>query len=191
MPEDVLLTARFQDALVFATARHAGQVRKGTDIPYTAHLLGTCSLVLEAGGDEDQAIAGLLHDLIEDSKGTIDEVRDRFGDRVARIVDDCSDSDGSEPRLPWPRRKERYLAELAGHGEDSLLVSNADKLHNLRAIVADYRRLGEELWARFNPDSDPLWYYSELCRLFSMRAAPLAEELEVALEKLRLLRTGG
>ena len=190
------LTDRFDRAMVFARQRHNGQVRKGTDIPYVAHLLSTAALVLEAGGDEAQAIAGLLHDTLEDRDHTgvtYQVLVDRFGDRVAKIVRDCSDAEpepGAEMEA-WRPRKVRYIAELRHHSPDSLLVSNADKLHNARAILADYRIHGDALWSRFDPKSDQLWYYRSLVGVFREVDSPLAAELDrVVTEIEELVRKG-
>jgi GTP pyrophosphokinase len=183
------LTARFDEAFNFARKRYNDQVRKGTDIPYLAHLMSTAALVLEAGGDEDQAIASLLHDTLEDrqhTKVTYEELLKQFGERVANIVRDCSDSEpepGAEKEA-WRPRKECYIADLRNHSPDSLLVSNADKLHNARAILADYRIHGEKLWSRFDPDSDQLWYYRSLVGVFREVDSPLAAELDRVVTEL-------
>jgi (p)ppGpp synthase/HD superfamily hydrolase len=187
-----MLTDRFDDALVFARQRHNTQIRKGSGVPYVSHLLGVSSLVLEAGGDEDQAIAGLLHDTLEDfdhTGVTFHEVAERFGERVARIVRDCSDAEpgSGEDKAPWRQRKETYIASLAGHADDSLLVSNADKLHNARSLLTDYLRVGPDLWSRFNPDADQLWYYRSLVEIFNTRRSPLAGELERTVSELASL----
>ena len=126
-----VLGERFDDALAFARDRHSTQYRKSTEIPYLAHLMSTAALVLEGGGDGDQAIAGLLHDSLEDwkyTKVTYQQLVDRFGERVASIVRDCSDSEGGEgvEKEEWRPRKEKYLARLQHHSPDSVLVSNAD-----------------------------------------------------------------
>jgi (p)ppGpp synthase/HD superfamily hydrolase len=129
----------------------ATQLRKGTSIPYLSHLMAVSALVLEHGGDEEQAIAGLLHDAAEDQGGetTLREIERRYGNDVARIVADCTDA-WTEPRPPWRQRKEAYLAKLPTKPARSLLVSLADKAHNASAILRDYRVLGERLWERFN-----------------------------------------
>ena len=181
------LTDRFVKALAFATERHGEQRRKGTEVPYVSHLLGTCALVLEAGGDEDEAIAGLLHDTLEDQVATFDEVADAFGERVAGIVRECSDSE-EDPKPSWKERKAAYLEALPHHSPSAILVSNADKLHNLRTIVADYRQIGERLWERFNPESEPVRYYSALAGVFSYLDSPLADELLATLGELKRLR---
>lgn len=183
------LTERFDRALVYARQRHNGQHRKSTEIPYLAHLMSTAALVLEADGDEDQAIAGLLHDSLEDreyTNTTYEELVDLFGKRVADIVRDCSDAEPEEggEKEDWRPRKEKYLASLEHHSPDSILVSNADKLHNARAVLADYRIHGEELWKRFNPDSDQLWYYRSLADTYLRLGSPLAEELDRVVTEL-------
>lgn len=167
------LTDRFDDALVYASEAHRTQVRKGADIPYIAHLLGVAALALEAGADEDVAIAALLHDAVEDQGGAIRlaDIKSRFGDRVARMVSDCSDSD-VEPKPPWRERKEAYLAGLEAKAPDSLLVSLADKTHNAGAILADLRAHGEGVWDRFTGGKEgTLWYYDALAQAFQ-RAVP-------------------
>jgi (p)ppGpp synthase/HD superfamily hydrolase len=185
--DKALLTRHFDDALVYASLVHGGQRRKGTDIPYIAHLLGVVSLVLEDGGDETEAIAALLHDAGGDQGGAprVGDIRGRFGDRVANIVAACSDSDAVDPREkpPWRERKEKYLAHLRSCPPDVLRVSAADKLHNARAILTDYRRHGDALWKRFNAEgADQLWYYRSLVNTFrQMRPGPLTDELAVSL----------
>ncbi len=162
----MLYSDRLLVALRTAAELHAGQRRKGTDIPYLAHLLGTCAIALEYGADEDEAIAALLHDAIEDV-GPTETTRARvatFGERVLAIVEACTDAD-IHPKPPWRERKVRYLAHLATADRSTLLVSAADKLHNARAIVADLRRVGPAVWQRFNPDAGrdgSLWYYRSL-----------------------------
>jgi (p)ppGpp synthase/HD superfamily hydrolase len=174
-----MLSATFEDALTFAVRRHAGQLRKGTNIPYATHLLAVCSVVLEHGGDEEEAIAALLHDAVEDQKATLDEIRDRFGARVAEIVAGCSDTD-VVPKPPWRERKEAYIAHLASASPSTRLVSAADKLHNARSILFDYRLHGEALWDRFSASRDEtLWYYRSV--VDALRAAgstPLVDELD-------------
>ena len=132
------LTQRFQSALAYAAKLHRDQRRKGSDIAYTSHLLGVASIALEIGGDEDQAIAALLHDAVEDQGGLprLAEIRQLYGDCVADIVWDCTDAD-TEPKPPWRARKEAYIASLSHKPADSLLVSLADKTHNARAILDD------------------------------------------------------
>ncbi len=163
-----MLTDRFDDALAFAARLHRAQTRKGTAIPYVSHLLAVCSLVLENGGDEDAAIGALLHDAAEDQGGraTLDVIRARYGEAVATIVADCTDAWG-EPKPPWRERKEAYIAALPGKADASLLVSLADKTHNISAIASDYRVLGEALWPRFTGKREgTLWYYRSLADVF-------------------------
>jgi len=147
----VKLGPRFLRAFEFAAEKHAGQTRKASTIPYIAHLMGVASLVLEAGGEEDLAIAALLHDVVEDCGGApmLKEVRRRFGKRVAKIVDECTDAD-TYPKPPWRERKEKYLRRLRKADADTRLASAADKLNNLRSILSDYRASGESIWTRFN-----------------------------------------
>ena len=160
---------RFLDALRVAADLHRGQDRKGTGIPYVSHLLGTCSIAYEYGADEEQAIAALLHDAIEDVE-PVERARAAvavFGDEVLRIVEACTDAD-THPKPPWRARKEAYLDRLAREDGRVLLVSASDKLHNARAIVGDLRRHGPALWERFNKDSDQLWYYRALVSTFRL-----------------------
>jgi (p)ppGpp synthase/HD superfamily hydrolase len=161
------LTPRFEAALADATRMHRNQVRKGTDIPYISHLLSVAGIALELGADEDQAIAALLHDAVEDCGGPpiLAEIRERFGDRVAGIVAACSDAAPlpGEEKAPWQARKETYLAAMAHKDRDTLLVSLADKTHNARSIVDDLNTHGAVVWDRFNATREQsLWYYREL-----------------------------
>jgi (p)ppGpp synthase/HD superfamily hydrolase len=181
------LGPRFERALVFTAQKHAGQHRKGTTVPYVAHLLGVASLVLEAGGDEDLAIAALLHDVVEDCGGApmLREIRRRFGKRVADVVDGCTDTD-LDPKPPWLQRKKDYIAHLRTADADTRLVSAADKLHNVRSIVAAYREIGDRVWERFHGKRDgTLWYYRALLDEFQRRkSSPLIRELERAVIEL-------
>jgi (p)ppGpp synthase/HD superfamily hydrolase len=181
------LGARFERALVFATQKHAGQHRKGSTVPYVAHLLGVASLVLEAGGDEDLAIAGLLHDVVEDCGGApmLKEIRRRFGKRVAHVVDGCTDSD-VESKPPWLERKKAYIAHLRTADPDTRLVSAADKLYNVRSIVGAHREVGEKVWERFRGKRDgTLWYYRALLDEFKRKKATLLiRDLERAVIEL-------
>jgi len=152
---------KFDDALLCASGLHRDQLRKGTNVPYITHLRAVASLVGENGGTEDEIIAALLHDAPEDQGGeaTLGDIRARFGDEVAEIVDGCTDT-YENPKPPWRERKERYLAHLADAPDSVRLVSSADKLHNARTVLSDYRLLGEGLWTRFNGKKEgTLWYY--------------------------------
>ncbi len=185
-----LLAARFEEALQYAVRLHARQLRKGTRVPYAAHLLAVAALVLEDGGSEDEAIAALLHDAVEDQGGdaTRQELRRRFGDNVARIVDGCTDAEVI-PKPPWLERKKRYLAHLPEAPPDVLRVSAADKLHNARALLADLRRQGHDVWAKFNGGREgTLWYYRRLIEAYRL-AGPslLAEELARVVAELERL----
>jgi (p)ppGpp synthase/HD superfamily hydrolase len=184
------LSSRFEEALVFATRLHAGQRRKGTAIPYISHLLGVTSLVLENGGDEDEAIAALLHDAIEDQGGaaTREEIRRRFGDTVVAIVDGCTDAEVM-PKPPWRGRKEAYIAHIRQASPSVRLVSAADKLHNARTILADYRVLGDRLWQRFTGGKEgTLWYYRSVVEaLREVGPVPLVEELDRVVKEIERL----
>jgi len=152
------LTPAFEDALVYAARLHAGQARKGSDTPYISHLMSVAALVLEYGGSQDQAIAGLLHDAIEDqSHGEPQrlrgEIRRRFGEEALAIVEGCTDTD-EDPKPEWIVRKRRYIARLSHEDSSVALVAVADKLHNARTMFADYRAIGDELWCRFNAPRD-------------------------------------
>ncbi len=165
----MLLTERFDDAFRYAHRLHRAQTRKGTPIPYISHLMTVAALVVEHGGNEDQAIAGLLHDAAEDQGGvqTLAEIRTIFGDTVAEIVSDCTDT-WKEPKPPWRERKEVYLATLPSKPVQSLLVSLADKTHNAEAILFDFRDLGDPLWDRFTGGAEGTrWYYNELVDVLS------------------------
>ena len=177
------------DAAALAFRIHADQLRKGTTTPYVSHLLAVAAIVLEHGGDEEQACAALLHDTIEDRGAAWEAViGERFGPRVAGIVRACTDAD-TLPKPPWRARKEAYLAHLEAGRPDALLVSAADKLHNARAIVSDLHTHGPSVFERFNAgQAGTLWYYGALAELFGRRLpGPLARELTDAVAQMRHL----
>src|SRR5690606_12978048 len=160
------LTERFDDALRFAHDIHRNQSRKGSGAPYIGHLLGVTSIVLDDGGDEDEAIGALLHDAAEDYGGRsrLDDIRGRYGDTVARIVEDCTDS-WETPKRPWADRKREYVEHARTLPAPSLRVSAADKVHNAYAILRDLRNEGEQVWERFNAAADDvIAYYEDLVR---------------------------
>lgn len=162
------LGPRFDEALAYASELHRTQVRKGTEIPYVAHLLSVAAMVIEHGGKEDEAIAALLHDAIEDQGGEATRVviAQKFGEAVAEIVVGCTDS-FTDPKPPWEERKKAYLAALPTKPRAVRLVSTCDKLHNARAILNDYRNEGPYVWKRFTGGRDgTLWYYRELVKAF-------------------------
>jgi GTP pyrophosphokinase len=180
-----VLGEKFENALGYAAEVHGSQSRKGTDVPYISHLLAVAALVIEDGGSEDEAIAALLHDTVEDQGGRerLDDIRRRFGDVVADIVAGCSDADET-PKAGWRVRKERYLARLRDEKCPGVFrVSVADKVHNLRSIVHDYRVHREALWERFSTGARDamaqLWYYRSLCYAYKAagQEGPLFEEL--------------
>jgi len=192
MPKTTGLGPRFLRAFVFAAEKHKGQTRKASSIPYIAHLMGVASLVLEAGGDEDLAIAALLHDVVEDCGGApmLKEVRRRFGSRVAKVVDGCTDA-YTDPKPPWRERKESYIARLRNEDKETRLVSAADKLNNVRSIVSDYRAVGESIWSRFNGGREgTLWYYRTLRDEF-LKDRPNRITRDLALAVRELVRMAG
>ena len=182
-----VLTDRFDRALLYATYVHGGQMRKGTTIPYVAHLLAVAATVLEYGGSEDMAIAGLLHDAVEDQGGEprLADIRNRFGDRVANIVRSCSDSVVNtavgQKKEAWRVRKLDYIEHLKTVDRETLLIALSDKVHNARSILRDLRKpeVGTAVFSRFNrPREDTLWYYRELANAFQqLSPGQLAEEL--------------
>lgn len=176
-----MLSDRFLEAVRYAAEVHKGQTRKGTAIPYLSHLMGVASIVLGDGGNEDEAIAGLLHDAAEDQGGRerLDDIRTRFGDTVARIVEACTDS-WATPKEPWIDRKKKYVEHAKHLDAASLRVSAADKVHNAYAILRDLRAQGERVWERFSarPD-DIIWYYKSLVHSFrESGGGSLVEELD-------------
>ena len=192
MPESYtdqpLLTDDFDRALLLATSHHRRQLRKGgSDTPYVAHLLAVTSLVLEMGGSQTEAIGALLHDAVEDGGGPqmLEKIRRDFGGDVARIVQANSDTD-EDPKPPWPQRKRAYIAAIATKEPDELRVSLADKLHNARAILLDFRTVGDELWTRFNPKAgEPVRrYYRDLHDAFAARADDMGPKAKPTIEEL-------
>jgi len=185
----MVLSTRFEDALVYANVVHRNQRRKSTQIPYVSHLLGVASIVLEFGGDEDEAIAALLHDAPEDQGGEreLEQIRSRFGGRVAEIVSGCSDDMPEDPKhkLPWPERKAAYQKHIRSTADSSvLLVSAADKLHNARATLYDLRREGSSVWQRFKAGRDAsLWNYRCLADAYSLHSSD--ERLRAVVSELR------
>ena len=182
------LNEKFEQALVYATKLHQKQTRKGTEkIPYIAHLLGVTAIVLENGGGEVEAIAALLHDAVEDQGGmaTLEDIRNKFGEQVANIVEGCSDS-FTTPKPPWKERKERYLSHLPHVSKEIRLVSIADKIYNVKSIIDTYRKIGEETWKRFNGGREgTLWYYQSVTNIyFSMEQDFLANELKRIVHEL-------
>lgn len=189
------LSKRFEDALVFAAQLHATQERKDdrkevNKVPYIAHLLGTASIALEYGANEDEAIAALLHDAVEDQGGaaTREEIRRRFGDTVAAIVDGCSDTD-KVPKPPWRERKEAYITHLPQASPSVRLVSAADKLQNAWTILKDYRVVGDAVFDRFTGrKAGTLWYYRTLVEAFKKSdTTALVEELDRVVSELERL----
>ncbi len=188
-----LLTDRFRDAVALAEEVHGRQRRSGTEVPYLAHLLVVTGLVLEDGGDEDEAVAAMLHDSVEEGGGQpmLDRISQRFGPRVAAIVEACSDTVEEGDDEPWIERKRRYLEHLPEIEDDGALrVSLADKLNNARSVVRDYREEGDALWERFTEKTarEQLWYYERLLAFFQQeRPGPLTEDLARSVDELATL----
>ena len=185
------LSRQFEKALLYATRIHGGQLRKKTRIPYIAHILGVTAIAIEYGANETEAIAALLHDAVEDCGGAkrLRDIEQRFGKSVAEIVGGCTDTD-QVPKPPWLERKKAYVTHVRPASIPTKLVSAADKLHNVRAILMDYRQEGERLWTRFNGGKDgTLWYYRALVNAFgrSKRIRPLIEEMDRILTDLESL----
>jgi (p)ppGpp synthase/HD superfamily hydrolase len=187
------LTERFLAAVALAEEIHGRQRRIGTEIPYLAHLLVVCGLVLEDGGDEEEAVAAILHDSVEDGGGRplLERIARSFGARVATIIEGCTDNLDGDPDEPWIERKRRYLDHLPAVSDDAVLrVALADKVHNARSLVRDYREEGPHLWERFAHKTarEQLWYYDGLVEFFQdHRPGPLAEDLRRAVDELATL----
>lgn len=182
------LSGRFDDAFRYAHQVHSEQRRKGTNAPYIGHLMGVTSIVLDDGGNEDEAIAALLHDAAEDHGGRerLEDIRARFGDSVARIVEDCTDS-WDTPKAPWAERKHAYVHHARTLPRSSLRVSAADKVHNAYAILRDLRNSGEAVWERFSAAPDNVMsYYERLVRAFrEAGGGPLVDELDRIVRGIR------
>jgi (p)ppGpp synthase/HD superfamily hydrolase len=181
------LSSRFSDALCYVAALHGGQVRKVSGEPYISHLLAVAAIVMEYGGSEDEAIAALLHDAVEDQGGaaTLEEIRRRFGDAITAIVEGCSDT-AESPKPPWQQRKDAHIAHLRTASASIRLVVAADRLHNVRSLVREYRRRGEELWKKFHGGRDgTLWYCRALAEVLRQpEPTPIVDELDRAVEEL-------
>lgn len=186
-----MISSRLSSALALAVQAHDGQVRKGTAIPYIAHPMGVASIALDFGATENQAIAALLHDVLEDGGphyGPLIEAQ--FGAEVLALVQACTDGvpDASGVKADWGERKRAYLAHLAQAPAEVLLVSGADKLHNARAIVSDLITIGPEVFKRFKAGRDgTLWYYRALADVFTQRRAPVAVSLEAEVRQMERL----
>ncbi len=177
-----ILGDRFETALIMAHRLHRSQERKGSPVPYISHLMSVAALVLEEGGTEDEAIAALLHDAIEDQggAGTRDLLRVTFGDRVCAIIDGCTESQ-VQPKPAWRERKERHLAQLVNASPSVVRVTIADKLHNIRSLLADHERMGDRIWGRFGGGKvGTVWYYREMVnQLRSSAGSILADSVSL------------
>lgn len=160
---------KYLEAYVYSFELHKKQTRKGSNIPYFTHLSSVSNLIIENNGTTTQAIAGLLHDAVEDQGGikTLKEIRTKFGSKVATIVKECSDS-VVEPKPPWSERKKKYISDIKKKTQSSMFVSLCDKLHNGTCIVNDHKRVGKKLWKRFSASpKDVAWYYESLYKEFN------------------------
>ena len=188
------LSRQFEKALTYATRVHGGKLRKKTRIPYIAHIIGVAAIAMEYGANETEAVGALLHDAVEDCGGAkrLRDIERKFGKDVAKIVEGCTDTDQT-PKPPWLERKKAYVAHVHRAPMPTKLVSASDKLHNVRAILMDYRQEGEKLWSRFNRRKQgALWYYRALVNAFSgKRIQPLVQELDRTLAELELLSNNG
>lgn len=193
-PRKPIFSERFSKAFAYAARVHSRQTRKGTNKPYIGHLMSVASIVIAYGGDEEMAIAALLHDAVEDAGGLtrLRDIHKKFGKRVGRIVDGCTDSYG-EPKPPWLERKKKYIARVPGEAQDTRLVSAADKLSNVRDILEDVRADGDEAFKRFSGKKDgTLCYYRTLVRVFRDAGTnPLVEELDRVVTQLEKLADPG
>ncbi|MFN6540318.1 MAG: HD domain-containing protein [Nostoc sp. EkiNYC01] len=184
----VKLTEKFESALVYATRLHANQTRKISGVPYISHLLSVAALVIEAGGSEEEAIAALLHDSIEDQGGKVtrEDIRQRFGEIVIAIIDGCTESD-TPPKPPWLERKHRYLENLRHASPSVRLVSLADKLHNARSLLADWQQRGDAIWVEFNNSKEKtLWFYQSLIEVYHQTGNDwMTQELERIVNELQ------
>lgn len=186
-----MLTERLAKALALAIEAHNGQKRKGTDIPYISHPMAVAAIALEFGADEEQAMAALLHDAVEDGGAPFaHRIRTEFGDRVADIVEGCTDGvpDATGQKEDWKPRKTHYLDHLQHASADVLLVSGADKLHNARAIVSDLQRIGTAVFDRFSASqADTLWYYDELAKIHIKKDTSVSQALSQTVGRMKKL----
>ena len=172
----IVLSDRFFTAVAYATTMHREQVRKSTDIPYICHPLGVASLLIEAGASENQIIAGLLHDIAEDCGGEprLVDIEKMFGSEVSKIVRGCSDSltEREDQKESWITRKAAHISHLAEADHDVLMVTAADKVHNARAIATDLQTVGDEVWKRFNRETNRemiIDYYAQIYGILVIR----------------------
>ena len=188
-----MLSEKYMKAFEYAFIKHKDQTRKGSSTPYISHLMAVSGLVIEHGGDEDEAIAALLHDVVEDQGGekALEEIRRLFGDRVAEIVDHCTDA-YTNPKPPWEPRKARYIEDMRTADPSVLLVSLSDKLHNARCTLLDLQHTSsfEDFWKRFSaPPEKQIWYYKSLLEIYDacQYHRPLVNELRRVVETLEEL----
>ena len=183
------LTNQFSQALQLAHRLHQNQTRKSGKVPYVSHLMGVSAIVLRYGGTEEEAIAALLHDAVEDQGGqkTLEMIRNQFGDTIAHIVDGCSDSN-TTPKPPWKERKLNYIAHLRTTDENTLIVAASDKLYNAEDCIRTYAEIGEGLWDMFTPPrEDTKWYYHSLAEVFETRKKEFPRLMPLINETIRII----
>jgi guanosine-3',5'-bis(diphosphate) 3'-pyrophosphohydrolase len=195
-PRSELMTAALERALRWASVCHRGQVRKGGDVPYVQHAVAVAMILDRAGFDEDVVVAGLLHDVVEDTEATLDQVRDQFGEAVAAIVAGCSETktDRDGKKRPWIDRKREHITALEGAPVATRAVLLADKLHNLLSIASDLRD-GRPVWSIFNAGRpDVLWYHRTIVDRFGAgdpRLERLAADCRRLLAEIEAFEPGG
>ena len=182
----------YKKAYDFAFKLHSKQVRKGNNIPYFTHLSAVSNLIIENGGSTTEAIGGLLHDAVEDQGGlkVLKIIKDKFGKKVATIVDECSDA-VTNPKPPWKERKIKYINSIKNKSQSGILVSLCDKIHNANCIISDCRKIGDKLWQRFSaPKKEVFWYYDSLCKEFKKHLknhSSLVLESELKIQEMKKL----
>lgn len=185
--DSLKLTERFESALIYATRLHANQTRKISGVPYISHLLSVTALVLEAGGTEEEAIAALLHDAVEDQGGKPirEDIHQLFGETVLAIIDGCTEWD-TPPKPPWQERKLQYLEKLHYALPSVRLVSLADKLHNSRSLLADCQQYGDVIWTNFSAGREKtLWFYQSLVQVYQQTGSDwMTQEIERVVNQL-------
>lgn len=185
-----MLSPKFEKALSFATQLHATQYRKGSKAPFITHLLSVCAIILEDGGTEDEAIAGLLHDAVEDQGGlkTLEAIKNTFGERIAQIVLECSETHLS-PKPPWKERKVQSLAKMKQISDSAIRVVLADKVHNSQSLIREHQKYGTIIWNNFKAGREgTVWYFNQVCAVLNERTnSELIHELKLAVNRIEVL----
>jgi (p)ppGpp synthase/HD superfamily hydrolase len=186
-----MLSPKFEEALVFAVRLHSNQKRKVSNTPFVLHLLNVCAIILEDGGTEDEAIAGLLHDAVEDQGGleTLENIKSNFGEVIAQIVMECSETHLT-PKPPWEERKVNSIAKMKNVSGSAIRVILADKIHNVQSIIREYQKYGKPIWDSFKGGREgTIWYYKEVLAVLASRTeSHLITELKLTVEHLEKLK---